>query len=175
MEAIAPLEGPAHPCYLRLPWLKPRGFLLSFHLFTLVRKGTLMETNKTYEPTTSGAEDIRASGPNQSVFRWLLLSLPTHAHLRTLVQPKQEKRTSSADGMRETVASPVLPSVSEYSTNVQKRQEGIPQYPIPHSRLAPKGRPIHPPLGKQGSLERIFDELGVANIGGYWALLIKPH
>jgi hypothetical protein len=48
--------------YLRLPGLKARGFLLSFQLFTLVRKGTSLETNKTCEPTHSGVEDIRASG-----------------------------------------------------------------------------------------------------------------
>jgi len=45
---------------------------LSFHLFTLVRKGTSMETNKTVEQTTSDVENIRASGPNESVFRWLI-------------------------------------------------------------------------------------------------------
>src|SRR5438552_12300476 len=38
-----------------------RGFLLSFQLFTLVRKGTSLETNKTFKPTNSGVEDIRAS------------------------------------------------------------------------------------------------------------------
>ena len=78
--------------YTETPRLKHRGFLLSFHLFTLVGKGTLMETNKTFEPTTSGVEDIHASGPNQSVFRWLLLLLPTHAHLRTLPHEWSEAR-----------------------------------------------------------------------------------
>jgi hypothetical protein len=31
-----------------------------------------METNKTIEQTTSGVENIRASGPNWSVFRWFI-------------------------------------------------------------------------------------------------------
>src|SRR5271167_137944 len=100
-------------------------------LHTLLGRGTLVETNKTCEPTPSGVEDIRASEPRWFLFRGLLLLLPTHAHLRTLGQPKQEKRTSLVDGMCETVASPVLPSTRKYSTNVQKRQVG--QYPTHHA------------------------------------------
>ena len=34
--------------------------MLSFQLFTLIRKGTSLETNKTFKPTNSGVEDIRA-------------------------------------------------------------------------------------------------------------------
>ena len=49
---------------LRLSRIHDGRFLLSFHLFTLVRKGTSMETNKTDEPTNSGVEDVRASEHN---------------------------------------------------------------------------------------------------------------
>ena len=38
-----------------------RGFLLSFQLFTLVRKGTSLETNKTFKPTNSDAQEVDVS------------------------------------------------------------------------------------------------------------------
>ena len=65
----------------------------------------------------------------------------------------EEKKASLFDGMRETVASPVLPSVSQYSTNVQNVQVGV-SHPI----TPQQGRPIHPP-----------DESG----GAFWAVDCK--
>jgi hypothetical protein len=64
--------------------------------------------------------------------------------IATFVANKKQK-ASLFDGMCETVPSPVLPSVSQYSTNVQNRQVGI--SPI----LPQKDRPIHPLLGKTGA------------------------
>ncbi len=47
--------------FLRLPGINAQGFLLSFQLFTLVRKGTSLETNKTFKPTNSDAQDVDVS------------------------------------------------------------------------------------------------------------------
>jgi hypothetical protein len=53
---------------LRLPGIHAQGFLLSFQLFTLVRKGTSLETNKTFKPTNSDAQDVDGSRANCSSF-----------------------------------------------------------------------------------------------------------
>jgi len=80
---------------LRLPTVEAEGFLLSFQLFTPVRKGILLETNKTDEPTNSGPHTNLGFGGNCLFFRPLQgLSLTAHARLRTLLGAIPTERAS---------------------------------------------------------------------------------
>jgi len=69
-----------------------------------------METNKTVEQTTSGVENVRASGPNESVFRWLIFlpaALGSSPNSATEVA-RQEKRISFSDRRCKTLRSRLI-------------------------------------------------------------------
>jgi hypothetical protein len=137
---------------LRLSRINDGRFLLSFHLFTLVRKGTSMETNKTSEQTTSGVENIRASGPNWSVFRWFIF-LPAalgSSPNRAPEGARQEKKEVDLpwDGCPSYGLMALYEQVYHGWQSVHVEIFSLIEYLSHH---APKGRGIHSRLRKDGA------------------------